>query len=75
MTSILLQDMAVASALGAEDPEKRFITSGVDWSQYDRLLSTLNDRVRYRVTYLESTLEIMSPSRSHELLKKISAVC
>lgn len=70
MTSILLQDMAVASALGAEDPEERFITSGVDWSQYDRLLSTLNDRARYRVTYLEGMLEIMSPSRSHELLKK-----
>lgn len=70
MTSMLLQDTAVASALGAEDPEERFITTGVDWSQYDRLLSTLQDRTRYRVTYLEGILEIMSPSRSHELLKK-----
>jgi Uma2 family endonuclease len=67
---MLLQDTAVASALGAEDPEERFITTGVDWSQYDRLLSTLQDRTRYRVTYLEGILEIMSPSRSHELLKK-----
>jgi hypothetical protein len=30
MTSVLLQDTAVAVALGAEDPEERFITTGVD---------------------------------------------
>ena len=70
MTSVLLQDTAVAVALGAEDPEERFITTGVDWKQYEGLLAKLGDRARYRVTYLEGILEIMSPSRAHELQKK-----
>jgi Uma2 family endonuclease len=70
MTSILLQDPTVALALGAEDPEERFTITGVDWSQYENLLVKLGDRVRYRITYLEGMLEIMSPSREHELQKK-----
>jgi Uma2 family endonuclease len=70
MTSILLQDPTVALALGAADPEERFTITGVDWSQYEHLLVKLGDRVQYRVTYLEGMLEIMSPSREHELQKK-----
>jgi hypothetical protein len=75
MTSILLQDPTVALALGAEDPEERFTITGVDWSQYEDLLVKLGDRVRYRITYLEGMLEIMSPSREHELQKKTLAAC
>jgi Uma2 family endonuclease len=67
---MLLRDKTVALALGAEDPEERFITTGVDWQQYEGLLATLGDSTRYRVTYLEGALEIMSPSRRHELQKK-----
>jgi Uma2 family endonuclease len=70
MTSMLLQDTAVALALGAEDPEERFLTTGANWQQYESLLTTLGDSARYRVTYLEGVLEIMSPSRQHELQKK-----
>jgi Uma2 family endonuclease len=70
MTSMLLTDRAVALALGAEDPEERFITTGVAWHQYEGLLAKLGDSARYRVTYLEGVLEIMSPSRRHELQKK-----
>ena len=70
MTSMLLTDRAVALALGAEDPEERFITTGVDWHQYEGLLAQLGDSARYRITYLEGVLEIMSPSRLHELQKK-----
>jgi Uma2 family endonuclease len=70
MTSMLLQDTAVALALGAADPEERFLTTGADWHQYESLLTTLGDSARYRVTYLEGVLEIMSPSRQHELQKK-----
>lgn len=70
MTSMLLRDQAVALALGAEDPEECFITTGVDWDQYEGLLATLGESTRYRVTYLEGMLAIMSPSRQHELQKK-----
>jgi Uma2 family endonuclease len=67
---MLLQDTTVALALGAEDPEERFLTTGADWQQYESLLTALGDSARYRVTYLEGVLEIMSPSRQHELQKK-----
>ena len=70
MTSVLLQDTAVAVVLGAEDPEERFMTTGVDWNQYEGLLATLGGRARYRVTYLEGVLEIMFPRRGHALQKK-----
>ena len=67
---MLLHDPTVALALTAEDPEERFLTTGVNWPQYERLLAMLGDRAPYRLTYLEGRLEIMSPSREHELLKK-----
>lgn len=54
-----------------DDPEQRFITSGVSWQQYEVLLAELEDRNRYRVTYLEGVLEIMSPSRRHEKSKSL----
>jgi Uma2 family endonuclease len=60
----------VSFALDADDPEERFITTGVDWHQYEGLLARLEDSARYRVTYLGGVLEIMSPSRHHELQKK-----
>ena len=69
MTSILLEGFEAIN-LKTEDPEERFITNGVSWQQYEELLLNLGDCPRYRVTYLEGTLEIMSPSRSHEFYKK-----
>jgi Uma2 family endonuclease len=70
MASTLLSDTTVARVLGAHDPEERFLTTGVEWYQYEELLTQLGDNFRYRVTYLEGALEIMSPSRHHELRKK-----
>lgn len=69
MTSTLLKEFANLE-LAIDDPEERFITSGVSWQQYEALLFQLGDSPWYRVTYLEGTLEIMSPSRRHELGKK-----
>ncbi|ERT06032.1 restriction endonuclease family protein [Lyngbya aestuarii BL J] len=43
---------------------------GVNWQIYEGLLETLQDSSEFRVTYLEGTLEIMSPSRRHESEKK-----
>jgi Uma2 family endonuclease len=40
------------------------------WNAYKSLLALLGDRSSYCVAYLLGTLEIMSPSRSHELDKK-----
>ena len=56
--------------LKASDPEERFITSGVGWEAYQTLLESLGNSSSYRLAYLSGTLEIMSPSRSHELDKE-----
>lgn len=44
---------------------------GASWSDYQRLLELRGDRSAPRITYLEGTLEIMSPSRNHESIKSI----
>lgn len=70
MTSISLKDLAEELSLQADDPEERFISSGVSWAQYEALLEKLGDSPWYRVTYLEGVLEIMAPSRKHESRKE-----
>jgi Uma2 family endonuclease len=69
MTSIALKDLAEELSLQSDDPEERFISSGVSWAQYEALLEKLGDSPWYRVTYLEGVLEIMAPSRKHESKK------
>jgi hypothetical protein len=56
--------------LDLHDPEERLILTGVSWQQYSQLLVHFCDRLSYRLTYLTGTLEIMSPSRRHEVQKK-----
>ena len=72
MTSALLNDYFPLK-LEKGDREEKFITSGVTWQAYESLLTSLGNSSRYRVAYLLETLEIMSPSRSHELDKKAIA--
>jgi len=61
---VLLQDLS--ELLQADDPEERQIISGVSWKRYEALLNDLGDSLRYRVTYLDGVLELVSPSRRHE---------
>lgn len=69
MTSILLEGFEPIN-LNLEDSEQKSIITGVSWKDYERLLNHLGDISRYRITYLDGTLEIMSPSRRHEFSKK-----
>ncbi len=69
MTSALLSDFFQLQ-LENSDREEKFITSGVTWQAYESLLASLGNSSSYRVAYLLETLEIMSPSRSHELDKE-----
>ena len=71
MTSALLSDYFPLQLEG--DREEKFITSGVAWQAYESFLSSLGNSSSYRVAYLCETLEIMSPSRNHELDKKAIA--
>jgi Uma2 family endonuclease len=43
----------------------------VTWKDYERLLAIRGERAVPRLTYLEGVLEIMSPARSHELIKSV----
>lgn len=69
MTSALLNDYFQLQ-LENSDREEKFIASGVSWQAYESLLTSLGNSSRYRVAYLLETLEIMSPSRNHELDKE-----
>ncbi|AFY46465.1 hypothetical protein Nos7524_0554 [Nostoc sp. PCC 7524] len=67
----ILNDPELASI---DDPEEKFVTSGLNWQMYEALLAKLEDNSHYRVTYLDGILEIVSPSIRHENLKKRLAI-
>lgn len=67
----LLDDPELADI---DDPEEKFVTSGVSWQMYEDLLAKLEDNSHYRVTYLDEILEIVSPSIRHENIKKRLAI-
>ncbi len=67
----LLNDPELADI---DDPEEKFVTSGVSWQMYEALLAKLEDNSHYRVTYLDEILEIVSPSIRHENIKKRLAI-
>lgn len=54
------------------DVEQRMLINGVSWKDYVILREAL-DTPGLRMTYCEGSLELMSPSRTHELNKKTIA--
>lgn len=61
--------LASLPGLSPEPVEQRMLLHGVAWKEYV-ILRELLDRPGLRMTYLEGTLELMSPSPEHELWKK-----
>ncbi len=53
--------------------EPRITLAGVSWQQYENLIATLSPRPRLRMTYLEETLELMTISPEHEMIKTMIA--
>jgi Uma2 family endonuclease len=53
--------------------DQRFVLYGVPWKTYVALRDGLGDGSGLRMTYLEGTLELMSPSRNHENYKTLIA--
>lgn len=68
---MLLNMVAVRSLFPIEPAadEQRLVLANIPWSTYVTLREAL-DNTRLRLTYLAGTLEIMSPSRKHEVDKK-----
>lgn len=69
----MIAAMVAAATLGNLQPsaehESRVLLGGVPWSTYVVLRDTV-DSPGLRMTYLEGWLEIMRPSRTHEVNKK-----
>jgi Uma2 family endonuclease len=53
--------------------DARFVVYGVPWSTYSALRDGLDDHSGLRLTYLEGTLEFMSPGSEHEDYKTLIA--
>jgi Uma2 family endonuclease len=53
--------------------EQRLVVRGLTYKDYVLISDVLGDRPGLRLTFLEGTLEIMSPSPLHEHLKKLIA--
>jgi Uma2 family endonuclease len=60
------------SHLPPSPPDQRMVIHGVTWKDYVILREAL-DTPGLRMTYCEGVLELMSPSRSHELWKTTTA--
>lgn len=72
----MLLAMAAATSMKADvlavQSEQRMLIHGVTWQNYVTLRDAL-DTPGLRMTYCEGVLELMSPSRDHELWKKSAA--
>jgi Uma2 family endonuclease len=53
--------------------DQRVILHGVTWDQYEAVLAIRGEGAGVRMAYLEGELELMSPSRDHESIKKCLA--
>ena len=63
----------MAAALRAHDDttdaDSIVVLHDVSWEDYERLLAMRGDHSAPRISYLEGEVEIMSPSRDHEVIK------
>jgi Uma2 family endonuclease len=64
---------AVQERAATLNAESRVVLEPVSWSLYEQLLAELGDSRGTRLAYDDGRLEIMSPSDSHEDVKKIVA--
>ena len=60
--------------IGDHDAEELTVITGVNWKSYEKLIQTLADNSTDRISYLDGTLIILSPSRAHEAIKKRIAI-
>jgi Uma2 family endonuclease len=61
---------AIDPALLERSVDQRVILRRVAWRDYEAALAMRGESAAVRIAYLEGVLEIMTPSRDHETLKK-----
>jgi Uma2 family endonuclease len=62
--------VALAASIDPVEIDQRVYMRDVSWQAYEALLAWRGDSSHPRMTYLEGVLELMSPARSHEIMKK-----
>jgi Uma2 family endonuclease len=72
----MLMTMKTAEVQRDDRPTEDHVVqlSGATWADYERLLELRGDSSAPRITFLEGTLEIMSPSFAHERIKSFLAL-
>lgn len=55
------------------EEDQRVFLYGKTWQEYEILLAVRGDRAGVRMNYLNGAIELMSPSRNHEEIKKTIA--
>jgi len=60
---------SVPLATAAESGDRRFVIYGASWDTYVALRRALDRVSGVRITYLEGTMELMSPGPLHEAMK------
>lgn len=56
-----------------DDIDQRVFLRDLSWKEFELIVAIRGDQAGVRLTYLEGVLELMSPSRSHEGVKKVLA--
>jgi Uma2 family endonuclease len=50
--------------------DERVVMHGVSWEAFESIVAVRGERARPRFAYLAGALEIMSPSRTHEIMRR-----
>ncbi len=64
-------DTSAGVAPAALRGDQIVVLTGATWADFQRLLEIRGDRPVPRISYLEGTIELMSPSRTHESVKSM----
>jgi Uma2 family endonuclease len=68
-----VETISLLEALEALPAGSTLLLHEVGWAEYERLLAQLPDSSRFRISYDQGTLEIMTLSSRHESLKSLFA--
>lgn len=69
----LVAPVARLPAAPPADMDQRIFLRGISWAQFLAVLAARRESGAVRITYLAGVLELMSPSFSHETIKKTIA--
>lgn len=64
-----MQAATIDPAVLVHSVDQHVILHGVSWDDYEAVLAIRGESSAVRIAYLEGALDLMSPSRDHELLK------